>query len=132
MSDRNFTPMTPNLLVRKGEAAPSSVVLAFVPPDSVSRARGPDMQMMQEGQFGSGTREYGFLMRSATVEEAYQRSRATSTAAEYSASGGAEAAIAPLRRIPPKNVAGATATPIALKRLLTACGTGLCTKRLTQ
>ena len=57
MRDREFTPMTPNLLVRKGEAAPSSVVPRFVPPDSVSRARGPDMQMMQEGQFSLSTRE---------------------------------------------------------------------------
>jgi hypothetical protein len=64
MSDRKFAPMTSGLLVRKGGAAPSHVVLPFAPPNSLSRVRRPDIQLEQQ------------RVKSTAVQEAYRRWRA--------------------------------------------------------
>ena len=76
MGYSKFAPMTPDILVRKGEATPSPLIVPVAPASSVSPLHGSHRPNGSERPFGGAPRENRAAELHASVEDAYRRWRA--------------------------------------------------------
>lgn len=76
MGYSKFAPMTPDILVRKGEATPSALIVPVAPESSVSPLYGSHRPNAPERFVAAAPREHGAAERHAGVEAAYRSWRA--------------------------------------------------------